>query len=1689
MKKERKKVLLVWVMTLAMLFGVLQPAVGMNEVRAEEGTVSEQNEVGVKYEALPKEPMKTSATASSYQDSAQWGDGNASLAFDGDVNKGWHSQYDSKTGPHWIQWSLGGVHNIGRIAYQVKGTGANGRFKEIKVEVKNGEADWQTVKEETLADVGQGGSCNIDFDAVEATDVKITIKSSYNTYESGVLASAGELEVYKVVQEVPQGTVNAKINGVEVGGESLSDVITKSGVTDEITSIEFVSGTVTSEDLALLKAKEKGIFKTIETFKLNLSDTLKFVDKNGKNSKVLPNSAFYNFWALHTVELGGFEEIGSQAFENTSSLVSVSIPNAVKIQNRAFYNGKKIKELNLDHVKEIETEAFYQCNALTALNVPKVLKIGEKAFYGSKNLKELQLPATLETLGDSAFAVEQKNRRKLNVTSERVTPPVVTPGKNNPFAYAVNSTLTVPAEAREAYVNAERWGDPKNYKWCSLQLEKDMTATDTYYITYHWEDQDNLAGVRPNSVAPTLIDESSASYGADTQYRNVTIQPGPVGQDYQYEFTKVPRYNKRGEPAKWKLNPGSYSTNYEIKTEKTGDYEFKATYTLRTRKQDKTVSVNWVGGDAENRPEIKVQMKRQKWSNTSAYDEGEEITLNMQNNYTHTWENMVEYESGKDKYPYYPIYSIEEIRAVDGYEVTYSVEKNDKDVYPFDETGNIVITCTGEAIPEDVVKVNINKEREAGGTSLEDAVAKAGITADQVTSLEFVSGKVTAGDLEYIQKNVNQIQEFKCNLKNGLTYEDKKGAQSTVFPGWTFSEKASLTTVELGGFTDIGSYAFWKTKNLTSVKIEDAQIIKASAFSGAEKLTEVNIPNVTKISQWGFSKCRNLVTVNMPKVEKIGPGAFLASGYLNITLPASLKSISGAAFGVAESYGQPGEKVEFHVVMEGATPPTVEPEHNENSPFKDAAQTSTLEVPEGSEDTYLKSEFGDEEKGTWCNLPLKGISTDATVTFDVNGTLTTEKIPVGEMIGDKLPENPEKNGFVFTGWNTAKDGSGQEVTDQTVVEGDMTVFAVFDDLKATDTWTLVYHWEDQDNLAGVRPALLTPRLIDESSSAHAADTQGNNVTFSPGPAPQDYVYTFEKVPRYNKVGEKAQWRVSPGTPAKNYKITLEEAGERAYKATYALNVRKQDKTVKVEWAGGDEANRPEIKVSFVKRGFINDWVTEIEEVVLNEENGYTHTWKDMVEYESGKEEYPYYPIYSIEAIETIDGYETTYSVEKMKDEDVYPFDENGQLVITNTAIDKQAPNVSVKGEGNGDRFRKITGIAVHDTEGVKELKVNNTITVINSKYKYLTDIEKLGVKEGENTAVVTDNAGNAKSVTFYYDTTAPTFNWIVDNKTQAQSKEVRLETSEEIQLPDEGWSLKGEENGVFVYVKTFYANWKDKNFTVTDLAGNVSEPQFVEVKRIDNSRPTVVELTQDITDWTNKDVTVTIKTSTDCVAPEGWKQVNKRTFTKVFHANGEYSVTLTSVTGVTGDAHLFSITNIDKEAPVIDYAAIESANGYRKEIPVNEGEEYTEEKLVEMFTKPEWVSDNSGTATFKVDKWGLEHGLDGYQPFTSKTPGEYKVRFYAYDAAGNSSSFDVYVKVLEPEVEERTTTVSYTVFIDGRVRTGQWTHTGTETGEFRFDLSMVKEDLPASYELEEGEEGYRMLQYGDTTSVTFYLTR
>ena len=1364
--------------------------------------------ISYKYTKLDQTPMKESVKASSENTPMQWSEGPANLAFDGDVNTGWHTDYNTHQGPYTIEWNLGGTYKIGKVEYTRKKTGAAGIWKEIKIEVKNGETgSWQTAYNGTIAETADGASTDITFEPVDASDVKVTVVKSYDNPE-GKYASAGEINVYSATKEV------TLVNPIKILPEEGKTNTMKEGETQqfryELTQeAEEAGGTVEwrVQDSSILKVDENGFVTAVSAGKGKVSANYKLgnttyntyidvtVEKVETECTISLNGTQYKGMSLQeVVEQSKLTELTSVKFESGVirdtdfdylkkfnrlqwTLKEFSIGDDVKLRGLsgdaiplnafyASYPGYNIEKVYLGkNVKGMGMNAFGMCRSLISFEAPGLEEMHTTALNRVNGLAELNLPS-LKVVNDPLFG------NMSNSATETVKLPAVTELDDDAFKYlGALKTLELGATPPSLSISAGE-----------LKFAKGVV--------------DNLKLVIPEGA----LDAYKAS----------------------------PGYNA----------------------------------------------------------------EQNTWYGIKLSEHQEEVHINA--------------------------------------------------------------TINGTAVD---------------GASLEKAVEKSGVAVDAVTSLTINSGKVTQEDLAYL-KSISRLETFEMNVGDNLQLIGMDGQPTTVLskdtaviefaPKRAGSSRADMTTLTLGGITEIYNGGLKAYDSIETIHMPDVVTVGASAFGLGAWLETLDLSSAKTIGANAFNGCKRLESLTMNAVETLGEGSFKYTDALDsLTLPATIKNIEDIRFGICKNGNKSGAKI----TILATTPPTVD-----SAAFtgvSSVTRPATVTVPQGALAAYVaqvnpKADVAKVLKRqdiNWNSLYLReegsslveykakcGTWADQYAYVATGQTITADKLAALHKDDQKnLKENEE-----LKGWNTKKDGSGDMVTAETVVSEEMTVYPV--------------------------------------------------------------------------IGEKADLDV-----AVSYS-NVDEAGETIW--------TNQDVTVTLT------ANEPVQD--------IEGW-TRVSDTVLTKaysQNG-------------------------------------TYSVTVVSNDN-----QQKEVTYTVAGIDKQAPNVSVKGEVNGDRFRKITGIAVHDTEGVKELKVNDTVTEINSKYKYLTDIEKIGVKEGENTAVVVDQAGNEKTVTFHYDTVAPTFQWIVDNSKLEQSKEVRLETSEEIQLPGEGWSLKGQENGTYVYVKTFTANWKDKAFTVTDLAGNVSEPQFVEVKRIDNTKPAVVELTQDITDWTKKDVTVTIKTSVDCATPEGWKKVNKRTFTKVFTASGEYSVTLTSATGVTGDAYVFSITNIDKEAPVIDYAAIEAAKGYKREIPLNEGEEYTEEQLTEMFTKPEWVKDNSGTAAFKVDKWGLEHGLDGYQPFTSKIPGEYKVRFYAYDAAGNSSSFDVYVKVLEPEVpevEERTTTVNYTVFVDHRVRTGQWTHTGTETGDFTFDLSMVKY-LPSNYKLAEGETGYRVLQYGDTTAVTFYLT-
>lgn len=68
-----------------------------------------------------------------------------------------------------------------------------------------------------------------------------------------------------------------------------------------------------------------------------------------------------------------------------------------------------------------------------------------------------------------------------------------------------------------------------------------------------------------------------------------------------------------------------------------------------------------------------------------------------------------------------------------------------------------------------------------------------------------------------------------------------------------------------------------------------------------------------------------------------------------------------------------------------------------------------------------------------------------TVTTDVDGK--TSQIIVSSKegkLGAKMPKAPVKDGYVFKGWNTKKDGSGEAFTAETAITGNITIYAIFE---------------------------------------------------------------------------------------------------------------------------------------------------------------------------------------------------------------------------------------------------------------------------------------------------------------------------------------------------------------------------------------------------------------------------------------------------------------------------------------------------------------------------------------------------------------------------------------------------------------------------------------------------------------------
>ena len=241
------------------------------------------------------------------------------------------------------------------------------------------------------------------------------------TYDFGQVKNQAELRVTLNItfEEKAEAVVFASVNGISAEGESLQAAIESSGITaEDVKGLTIESGNVTKDDLTYIKEE----CDDLESLVLNLTDGLTY--ENG--STILPMKAFTGMRYLESVELGGFTEIGMNAFQN-SGVVSVDIPDATTINSQAFQG----------------------CTALESVHMPSVETIGNNAFYGTDSLTEVTLPASIESLDRCGFgSPEYGTMDGFHLIIEKTTPPEL-----NGSVVGTDGTVSVPAGALSAYLD------------------------------------------------------------------------------------------------------------------------------------------------------------------------------------------------------------------------------------------------------------------------------------------------------------------------------------------------------------------------------------------------------------------------------------------------------------------------------------------------------------------------------------------------------------------------------------------------------------------------------------------------------------------------------------------------------------------------------------------------------------------------------------------------------------------------------------------------------------------------------------------------------------------------------------------------------------------------------------------------------------------------------------------------------------------------------------------------------------------------------------------------------------------------------------------------------------------------------------------------------------------------------------
>jgi hypothetical protein len=136
--------------------------------------------------------------------------------------------------------------------------------------------------------------------------------------------------------------------------------------------------------------------------------------------------------------------IGDEVFINCTNLASITIPDSVtSIGDGAFWNCTNLTSITFgtnSKFTSIAVSAFYQCTSLTSITIPdSVTSIGESAFAGCNSLTSITIPDSVTSIGNGAFS------GCTSLTSITILDGVTSIGRGAFFGCTNLTTITIPS--------------------------------------------------------------------------------------------------------------------------------------------------------------------------------------------------------------------------------------------------------------------------------------------------------------------------------------------------------------------------------------------------------------------------------------------------------------------------------------------------------------------------------------------------------------------------------------------------------------------------------------------------------------------------------------------------------------------------------------------------------------------------------------------------------------------------------------------------------------------------------------------------------------------------------------------------------------------------------------------------------------------------------------------------------------------------------------------------------------------------------------------------------------------------------------------------------------------------------------------------------------------------------------------